>query len=78
MGLFKEKATVRKFQPAKGKGSAFAFVTLVKGDKQDVYVGQDVLSAAGITELSVGQTVKIKHCPSVKRPGTLQATVISA
>jgi cold shock CspA family protein len=78
MGLFKEKATVKSFFPAKGKKRMFAFVTLNEKDGRDVYVGQDVLESAGITELSVGQAVKIKHGPSDKRPGTLQATVISA
>jgi cold shock CspA family protein len=77
MGLFKEKATVKHFKPAKDKYRAFAFVSL-DADGRDVYVGQDVLDAAGIKQLSVGQAVKIKHGPSEKQPGTLQATVISA
>ncbi len=77
MGWFKEKATVKKFSPAKDKYHAYAFVTLDKAQR-DVYVGRDVLFAAGISELMVGQTVMIKHKPSERKPGTLQATVISA
>ncbi len=76
MGWFKETATVKMYRKPEGKRRAFAFVAL--GDKREVYVGPDVLDAAGITELTAGQSVKVKHEPSVKRPGTLQATVISA
>jgi cold shock CspA family protein len=74
--FFKESATVKKYLPEKGRQKAFAFVTLA--DNRDVYVGADVLSKARITSLTPGQAVKVKHEPSVKRPGTLQATVISA
>jgi cold shock CspA family protein len=79
MGWFKEKATVKKFKPASkdGKQKAFAFV-LLNGDKREVYVGPDILAAARVSELKPGQAVKVKHEPSVKRPGSLQATVISA
>ncbi len=76
MGFFKEKATVKKFKPEKDGKPAFAFVAL--SDKREVYVGPDVLSSAGISELKAGQTVRIKHKASTKRPGSLQATVISA
>jgi hypothetical protein len=39
----------------------------------------DVLRGmARVSELKPGQAVKVKHEPSVKRPGSLQATVISA
>lgn len=76
MGLFKEKATVKKFKPAEGSKKAFAFAVL--SDKREVYIGPDVLAAARISALEAGQKVKLKHKPSEKRPGTLQATVISA
>lgn len=75
MGWFKETATVKKFKPQQNDKKAFAFVVL--RDKREVYVGPDVLQAARISELKPGQTVKVKHAASTKRPGTLQATVIS-
>ena len=76
MGWFKEKATVKTFKPAQNGKQAFAFVVLA--DKREVYVGPDILKKAGISVLKSNQAVKVKHEPSQKRPGNLQATVISA
>lgn len=78
--FFKEKATipatVKMFKSARNRQKAFAFVVL--GDGSEVYVGPDVLEAGRVSELKPGQTVKVKHEPSVRKPGTLQATAISA
>lgn len=76
MGFFKEKATVKKFKPANNGKRAFAFVSLQDG--RDVYVSDAIMEKAGISVLTEGQAVKIKHEPSTKREGGLQATVIFA